>query len=64
MTDKTHPDALVKMLCDLAKDHGYGITEITLTGLRAVGDALPEHRYGRDFVVVRQMDGTVIALDA
>jgi len=44
-TAKIHPDELMKMLCNLAKAHGYGVTELELIGLEPVGLARPEHRY-------------------
>lgn len=55
---KTHPDDMVKLLGDLARSHGYGITEITLVGMAIVGDALPEHRYSSSAFVRKELDGS------
>ena len=64
MTDKTHPDDMAKLICDLARDHGYGVSEICLVGLLAIGDGLPEHRYGFAFVEIDEVDGTVRGVQA
>lgn len=60
MTDpkKTHPDELIRLLGDLARSHGYGITDITMIGMAIVGDALPEHRYSFSPFVRKDLDGS------
>jgi hypothetical protein len=43
---KTHPDNLMQMLVALAKEHGYGITQLELLGMEPFGGtALPRHSY-------------------
>jgi F0F1-type ATP synthase epsilon subunit len=53
----THPDELVKLICALAKDHGYGVTEIELCGKSSELGALPRHSYSVETLQVTGMDG-------
>ena len=46
MTDRKHPDEVVKMICSIAKDHGFAVTDIIMIGMKPMGNTLPEHRYG------------------
>jgi len=59
MTDKMHPDDVVKALSELAKSHGYGLVKAELVGLVAVGSDLPKYTYGHEVIEVPSMDGTV-----
>ena len=60
MTDrKTNPDELAAMLSELAKEHGYIVTQLNLTP--EVSEMTVSHSYSASPVVVEQkMNGDII----
>ncbi|MFD2175938.1 hypothetical protein [Rhodobacter lacus] len=43
--DRKHPDDVVKLLADLAAQHGYRLVALELTGTQPVGLCVPHHTY-------------------
>lgn len=61
--DMTHPDDLVDMLINLAREHGYGLTEVELINMKtSTGQTLPRYSYSRDVVETVDIYGNVSAL--
>lgn len=58
MKEQMHPEDLAAMICDLAKQHGYGITDLCFVGRHLTGGVVPEYRYECDPIVDRKLDGT------
>ena len=56
----THPDDLVMMINELAKSHGYGVTEIELISrnTKLIG-VLPRHFYSVETIDVITQNGTL-----
>jgi hypothetical protein len=46
--EKKHPDEVVKMLSDLAAQHGYALMAAELTGSQPVGLSLPRYTYNME----------------
>lgn len=43
--EKAHPDDVVKLLADLAAQHGYRLVGVELVARKPFGAALPHHSY-------------------
>ena len=43
--EKAHPDDVVKLLADLAAQHGYRLVGVELAAGKPLGAALPRHSY-------------------
>lgn len=43
--EKAHPDDVVKLLADLAAQHGYRLVGVKLVARKPLGAALPRHSY-------------------